>query len=49
MVICFCMPVGTKGMDYSVVGGGVLYWWRCTLSVAEVESKREVGANHEGV
>ena len=37
-VICFCIPAQTEG-------GGVLYRWRHTLSVTEVEAKQEVGGN----
>ena len=39
-VICFRMPDQTKGASSSVVGGGVICWWRRTLSVAEAEAKR---------
>ena len=45
VVICFCMTACTEGTSYSVVGGGVLYRWRRTLSVAEAEVKSEVGEN----
>ena len=44
-----------QGTEYSVVGGGILYWWRRNLSVAEAEAeaeaeaKREVGKNDEEV
>ena len=46
-IICFHMPAQTEWTSYSIVGGGVLCWWRRTLSVAEVEAKREVDANCE--
>ena len=48
-VICFFNPSQTKGTDYSVVGGGVLCWWRHTLLVAEVEAKMELITNSEEV
>ena len=48
-VILFCMAAQTEETAYSVVGGGVLCWWRHTLSVAESEAKREVGENCEEV
>ena len=48
-VICFRMPARTEGTAYSVVGGGVLCRWRHTLSGAEAEAKREVGADYEEV
>ena len=38
-VICFRMPVRTEGTAYSVIGGGVLCWWRNTLFLAEAEAK----------
>ena len=48
-VICFCMLAQNKGTAYFAVGGGVLCRWQRTLSVAELEAKREVGANCEEV
>ena len=33
-VICLRMPAQTKGAEYSVVGGGILCQWWCTLPVA---------------
>ena len=48
-VICFRMPAQTEGTAYSVVGGDVLCKCWCTLSVEELEKKREVGANGEEV
>ena len=42
-VIFYFMPAQTKGTAYSVVGGGVLCWWRRTLLVVEAEVKRGVG------
>ena len=49
VVICFHMPAQTEGTAYSVVGGGVICQWRRTLSVAEEEAKREVGAKYDKV
>ena len=47
--ICFCMPDQTEGVAYSVSGEGVLCSWRRTLSEAEAEAKRGVGAKCEEV
>ena len=46
VVVCFHMPAKSEGLDY-YVGGGILYQWRLTMLVAEVEVKQEVGANCE--
>ena len=47
--ILFCIPSQTEGAAYSIVVGSVLYRWRRTLLVAEVEAKRGVDANCEEV
>ena len=38
--ICFRISTQTKGVAYSVGGGGVLCWWRHTLLMVEAEAKR---------
>ena len=48
-VICFSIPARTKGTTYSIVGGGLIFQWRRTISTSEAEANREFGKNSEEV
>ena len=54
-VICFCMPIRTKGGNnlsvamHCVGDRGLLYCWKRTMLVAVTEVKREVGKKCEEV